>query len=308
MGTLEGMNIKMNIGSFSLEEDGFSAVTDEFENPFEKEAERIEQLPAQTEITEVVKPVEAAEGKIGLQAEKAPEKTGTEAPDSEQDPDDKKRAEHEAAEAKRKAEWEARRQAKKDAEKMQMERIMAMGEKELMSESMKRVGIDTEKLTRRNLKECVAEHIQTACLDDAAFARQVMLPQKNMIRCFQYITRKAYEFVQDEMKAAGIQPGQSANGYSSDIPYDLCYYWAVEYFWTMDVKEDKEDEEEFVPKPYVGGTAARPKRKKNAAKKSPATKVAVKKAEKKETDDNGQISFMEQLSLENMLPLEKKAG
>ena len=49
MGTLEGMNIKMNIGSFSLEEDGFSAVTDEFENPFEKEAERIEQLPAQTE-------------------------------------------------------------------------------------------------------------------------------------------------------------------------------------------------------------------------------------------------------------------
>ena len=37
MGTLEGMNIKMNIGSFSLEEDGFSAVTDEFENPFEKE-------------------------------------------------------------------------------------------------------------------------------------------------------------------------------------------------------------------------------------------------------------------------------
>ncbi len=185
---------------------------------------------------------------------------------------------------------------------------MAMSEEELMSESMKRVGTDTEKLTRRNMKECVSEHIQTACLEDAAFARQVMLPQKNMVRCFQYINRKAYEYVQDEMKAAGIQPGRDTPCYSSDIPDDLCYHWAEEYFRTMDVKEDKEDEEKFVPKPYAGRTTAGSKGKKTTAKKSPAKKPAEKKAEKKEPADNGQISFMEQLSLESMLAPEKKAG
>ena len=185
---------------------------------------------------------------------------------------------------------------------------MAMSEAELMSESMKRVGTDTEKLTRRNMKECVSEYIQTACLEDAAFARQVMLPQKNMVRCFQYINRKAYEYVQDEMKAAGIQPGRDTPCYSSDIPDDLCYHWAEEYFRTMDVKEDKEDEEKFVPKPYAGRTTAGSKGKKTTTKKSPAKKPAEKKAEKKEPADNGQISFMEQLSLESMLAPEKKAG
>ncbi len=240
--------------------------------------------------------------------DKEPEKKREESSDAEEESEDKKRAEHEAAEARRKAEWEARQQAKKDAEKAQMERIMAMSEAELMSESMKRVGTDTEKLTRRNMKECVSEYIQTACLEDATFARQVMLPRKNMVRCFQYINRKAYEYVQDEMKAAGIQPGRDTPCYSSDIPDDLCYHWAEEYFRTMDVKEDKENEEEFVPKPYTGKTTAGSKGKKSSTKKSPAKKTAEKKAEKKETADNGQISFMEQLSLESMLTPEKKAG
>ena len=227
---------------------------------------------------------------------------------AEKESEDEKRAEHEAAEARRKAEWEARQQAKKDAQKAQMEWIMTMSEAELMSESMKRVETDTEKLTRRNMKECVSEYIQTACLEDAAFARQVMLPQKNMIRCFQYINRKAYEYVQDEMKAAGIQPGRDTLCYSSDIPDDLCYHWAEEYFRTMDVKEDKEDEEKFVAKPYMGRTTAGSKGKKTSAKKSPAKKPAEKKPEKKEPAESGQMSFMEQLSLESMLTPEKKAG
>ena len=170
------------------------------------------------------------------------------------------------------------------------------------------MGTDTEKLTRRNMKECVSEYIQTACLEDAAFARQVMLPQKNMVRCFQYINRKAYEYVQDEMKAAGIQPGRNTPCYSSDIPDDLCYHWAEEYFRTADVKEDKEDEEEFVPKPYAGRTTTTSKGKKTGTKKSPAKKPEQKKAEKKASTGDGQISFMEQLSLEGMLTPEKKAG
>ena len=166
--------------------------------------------------------------------------------------EERKQAEHEASEAKRKSEWEVRQQAKKEAVKAQLERIKSMSAEELVSESMKRVEADTEKLTRRNMKECVSEYIQTACMEDEGFAQQVMLPQKNMVRCFQYINRKAYEYVQDEMKADGIEPGRDTPCYSADIPDGLCYHWAEEYFRTMDVKEDKEEEEKFVPKPYAG--------------------------------------------------------
>ena len=237
--------------------------------------------------------------------------------------EDRKRAEHEASEAKRRAEWEARQQAKQEAVRAQLERIRAMNEEELVSESMKRVGADTEKLSRRNMKECVSEYIQTACLEDAAFARQVMLPQKNMVRCFQYISRKAYEYVQDEMKAAGIQPGRDMPAYSSDIPDDLCYHWAEEYFRTMDVKEDKEEEEEFVPKPYAGRTAAAPRGKKNGTKKSPAGKSAERKPTEKKTaekkasekkpengkpEEDGQLSFMGQMSFEDIMASAGKAG
>ncbi len=294
---------KINVEQIESREEGlpegFSRIAGKEETPFE------DRLP--------VMPGEETEEKTELPAGQDPEKKEEKGQEPEcADPDDgeedRKRAEHEAAEARRRAEWEARRQAKEDEKKAQMERIMAMSEDELASESMKRVGADTEKLTRRNMKECVSEYIQTACLEDAAFARQVLLPQKNMIRCFQYINRKAYEYVQDEMKAAGIQPGRDTPCYSSDIPDDLCYHWAEEYFRTEEVKEDEEHEEEFVPRPYVGKTAAGSKGKKRTAKKSPAKTPAGKKAEKKEPAENGQMSFLGQLSLEGLMGPEKKAG
>ncbi len=188
MSALEEMKIEINIGDVSLEEDGFSAVTDAFENPFEEETGSREELPVQDAGMETEKTVETAEKNDS-------QETGAEASGMETDSEDKKRAEHGAAEARRKEEWEARQQEKKELKKALLERIKAMNDAELISESMKRVEADTEKLTRRNMKECVSEYIQTLCLEDVAFAGQVMLPQKNMVRCFQYINRKAYEYV-----------------------------------------------------------------------------------------------------------------
>ena len=75
-----------------------------------------------------------------------------------------------------------------------------------MMASMKRVGDDAERLTRRNMKQCVTEHIQTKCLSEPAFARQVMHPRKTMIRCFRYITRKAQEFAKQEMEDNDEKP------------------------------------------------------------------------------------------------------
>lgn len=114
--------------------------------------------------------------------------------------EDRKRQEHEQAEAKRKAEWEARQRAKEEAEQAAWENAVAMSDDEVMAASMKRVGDDSERLTRRNMKQCVTEYIQTLCLEDVAFARNVMHPRKNMVNCFRYINRKALEFAKQEME------------------------------------------------------------------------------------------------------------
>lgn len=218
--------------------------------------------------------------------------------------EDEKRKAHEAAEAKRKAEWEARQQAKKAAEQEQLDRLAAMSDDEVMASSMKRVSADTEKLTRRNMKECVAEHIQTMCLEDPAFARKTMHPRKSMIHCFQYISRKAWDYVQDELKANGIQPGPGQQGYGSDIPDDLCYQWAVDYFNAPDAKEDHEEEEKFVPKPYYGGAAS--KSKKNTKTKDKKTS-ALQKADAKEPEKKPSETAA-QLTLGDFVMPEEKAG
>ena len=211
--------------------------------------------------------------------------------------DDKKKA-HEAAEAKRKADWEARQAEKKAAEQEQLAKLETMSVEELLAASMKRVSTDTEKLTRRNMKECVAEYIQTMCIEDPGFARKVMHPRKSMIRCFQYISRKAWDYVQDELKANGIQPGTGQQGYGADVPDDLCYQWAVDYFNDPDVKEDHEEEEKFVPRPYVGGTAAKGKSSKTAKgktgdkKATSPKKAAAKESPKKPVEDDSQLSLL----------------
>ena len=125
------------------------------------------------------------------------------------------------------------------------------------------------------MKQCVTEYIQTHCYEDMDFARQVMHPRKTMIRCFRYITRKAKEFVKQEMEDNDEKP--TADGYGCDVPDDLCYQWAVQYFMDMEAPEDKtEEDKEFVPKPYTGKSASKPKKKPEKKKTEP------KKEEQKE--------------------------
>ena len=207
--------------------------------------------------------------------------------------DDKKKA-HEAAEAKRKADWEARQAEKKAAEQEQLARLETMSAEELLSASMKRVSTDTEKLTRRNMKLCVAEYIQTRCVEDPAFARLTMHPAKSMIHCFWYINRKAREYLQEEMKLNDEKPPQGVNGvYGGDVPDDIVYQWAEDYFRDPDAEEDHRDDEKFVPKPYYsGGTPkSKSKEKKKAEKKS-----AKPKPVPKPKDDDGQFSLLEAAS------------
>lgn len=192
--------------------------------------------------------------------------------------EDAKRKAHEEAEAKRKAEWDARQLAKKQAEDAAIKNLQSMSDADVMAASTERVRLATERITRRSMKECVAEHIQELCRKDPAFARRTMHPKKSMIHCFQYINRKAKDYIQQEMEDNDIKPENGV--YGGDVPDGLCYQWAVDYFNDSDAQEDKEKEEKFTPRPYVSTSS---KTKKTANSKKPAKK----EPEKKQEPENG---------------------
>lgn len=176
-----------------------------------------------------------------------------------EDTADKKKAEHEAAEAKRKAEWEAKQAEKKAAAEKALQELFAMSDDDVMDSSVKRTGNDLERLTRRNMKMCVTEFIQTICLDDPAFARLVCHPSKSLINCFKYINKKAEDFVKAELEMRGEK---AAGTVGEDVPDDLCYQWAQEYFRDMNAEVDKDKDDKFVPKPYYGvGSSSKSKKK-----------------------------------------------
>jgi len=185
---------------------------------------------------------------------------------------DQKKIEHEAAEATRKAEWEAKQAEKKAAAAKAHEELFAMSDNDVMGSSIKRTRDDLERLTRRNMKMCVTEHIQTICLDNPDFARKVCLPQKSMINCFKYINKKAEEYVKKELELLG----EKAMGtVGEDVPDDLCYKWAEDYFNDPEAEIDQEKDDKFVPKPYYGGSSSSRGKKKEPAKKKEAAKPAA---------------------------------
>lgn len=198
-----------------------------------------------------------------------------------------RRKAHEAAEAKRKAEWEEAKQAKKQAEALALQKLQSMSDDEAVAASTRRISTDVERITRRNLKECVAEHIQELCRKDPAFARCTMNPKKSMINCFKYINRQAKEFVKQEMEDNSIK--QDNDGYGCDVPDGIVYQWAEDYFNDPDAPEDQKKEEKFVPRPYEGAAS---KPKKAASRPKKAAKPAEKGSKKQKPDNS-----FEQMSL-----------
>ncbi len=286
MGTFSEMSIDgaakedgtREVAPFTLEQ-GEPEPTAETFGDEEKQAAEAES--AQAALT-FLKQMDAGEGAAGEEHVAADEKSKK--PSPPEVPPEELQRQHEEREAKRKAEWEARKAAKEEAELMAWETAVAVSDEELASVSLKRVGADAERLTHRNMKVCVAEHIQTKCMEDMDFARLVMHPRKNMVNCFHYIRKKARAYAEQEMKDNGEEP---VNGiYDTDVPDGLCYKWAEDYFNDLDAEEDRDKDDQFVPKPYTG-----PKPKKAPAKKA---EKKPKPPEKKDDPpaDGGQMSLL----------------
>lgn len=182
------------------------------------------------------------------------------------DSEDAKRQAHEAAEAKRRAEWEAAQQKKRAAEQERLDRLAAMNDKDIIAAAVRQVNADMDKMTNRSMKDSVSAHIQARCQADPAFARLTMHPRKSMLHCIQYIFRQAKDYLEKELKADGIK---TAGTYGGDVPDGLCFQWAEDYFRDPAAKEDREEDDKFVERPYYGG----PKTK---AKTEPAPKPVPK--------------------------------
>ena len=267
------------------------AVTQQSAAPAATQQPTAQSVSVAAQDSTVKQSVAPASNPVEQAAEKKPESKTAEEDEAA------KRKAHDEAEAKRKAEWEARfaeRHAKEQAER---DRIAALSDDAVTAESMARVSKGFEQLTRRNMKDMVSEYVQTMCVSDPAFARNVMNPVKSMVNCVKYINNKAVEYIKQDMENNGMKP---ENGmYGGDIPDDVVYQWAVDYFNDPSAKEDERSEEEFKPKPYIGkytpsGKSKKDKEKekakKEAEKKAAAKKAAEEKARKKA--DDGQMSLL----------------
>ena len=146
-----------------------------------------------------------------------------------------------------------------------------MTREETIRAAMDRVRTETERLTRRSMKECVAEYLQTRCLEDAALARMTLQDGKSMAGCFRYINRKAWDYAWEERGADAVRPDQGEQVYGCDVPDELCYQWAEEYFRSAGPKE----------KPRNAAPA--PRKDKDAKTEKPAGNPA----------DEGQLSLLD---------------
>lgn len=184
--------------------------------------------------------------------ESAPSPTAEEPPPASPIPtpedDTTARQAHEAAEAQRKAEWDAAQAKKRAEEKEQLDRIANMNEDVLRLAAVRRISLDTDKMTNRSMKDSVCAHIQALCEKDLSFARLTMHPRKSMLHCIQYIFRHARDYLQKELAAGGIKV---SGNYGGDVPDGLCFQWAEDYFRDPDAKEDQESEKTFTPRPYI---------------------------------------------------------
>ena len=203
----------------------------------------------------------------------------------EQTEAEKKKA-FEEEEAKRKAEFDAKK-AKRDEEiQIEWEINTMMTTEDLIEAAKNNIKTGVERITQRNMKESVAAYIIELSQKSENLSRNILHPQKSITNCYKYINRKARGYLEEQMKLTGEKPDK--NGVIGiDIPDNLCYQWAEEYYSSTNIDEDHEDEEKFVPRTYK--PAYTPKTNKKATpkkKETPPPKEAPK------ADESAQMSIL----------------
>ena len=202
----------------------------------------------------------------------------------EQTEAEKKKA-FEEEEAKRKAEFDAKK-AKRDEEiQIEWEINTMMTTDDLIEAAKNNIKTGVERITQRNMKESVAAYIIELSQKSENLSRNILHPQKSITNCYKYINRKARGYLEEQMKLTGEKPDK--NGVIGiDIPDNLCYQWAEEYYSSTNIDEDHEDEEKFEPKTY------RPSYTPKAKKSAPKKKETPPPKEEPKAEESAQLSIL----------------
>ena len=192
----------------------------------------------------------------------------------------------EEEEAKRKAEFDAKK-AKHDEEiQIEWEINTMLTTEDLIEAAKNNIKTGVERITQRNMKESVAAYVIELSQKSEKLSRNILHPQKSITNCYKYINRKARGYLEEQMKLTGEKPDK--NGVIGiDIPDNLCYQWAEEYYSSTNIDEDHEDEEKFEPRTY------RPSYTPKTAKKSTTKKKETPPPkEEPKADEPAQMSIL----------------
>lgn len=196
-----------------------------------------------------------------------------------------KKAAFDAEEAKRKAEFDAKKAQKDEEIQIEWELKTMLSTDELLEAAKNNISVAVERITRRNMKESVAAYIIKLSQESEDLSRNILHPKKSIINCYRYINRKALGYAEEQMKLTGETPDR--NGViGMDIPDDICYMWAEEYYSSMDIPEDHEDEEKFEPRTY------RPTTTKSAKKTTPKKKETPPTPPEQKVEEPAQMSML----------------
>ena len=157
-------------------------------------------------------------------------------------------------------------------------------------EAIEKVTKDIEKITRRSMKIQVSEHIQSRCEQDSEFALAVTNPKKSLANCFQYINNKAMNWIREDAKARGEE---LRGNFGDDVPDDLCFEWAIEYFQKEDLAEDEEKskpKEAHKEKKEVNQSSVEKPKKKENIKNQKESKMVIEKNEEVNSQENSSSS------------------
>lgn len=197
---------------------------------------------------------------------------------------EKKKA-FEKAEAKRKAEFDAKKAERDEEILIEWEINTMMTTEDLIEAAKNNIKTGVERITQRNMKESVAAYIIELSQNSENLSRNILHPQKSITNCYKYINRKAKGYLEEQMKLTGEKPDK--NGIIGiDIPDNLCYQWAEEYYSSTNIDEDHEDEEKFVPKTY------RPSYTPKAKKSTPKKKESPPPKEETKAEETAQMSIL----------------
>lgn len=149
---------------------------------------------------------------------------------------------------------------------------------EMANRAKEIIELQAERTSLKTMADYVKEYIVGYCDEDPAFVERVNDPLKNFMDCIGYIKKKALEWLKEQQN---LELTSYTQGVGGDVPNDICYQWAVEYYYSK-------------PEP------------KPAPKEKAATGAKTKKNSKAAKTDSAEGSVNTQMSLLDMMDTEKK--